>query len=75
MNDSFHKYPHTPHLLWLGTGSPRADKIMSKAEAEAFLSGPVVVEEKIDGANLGLSVGPDGRIRASGRRSSVVPPS
>lgn len=73
MTQSFHKFPKTPHLLWLGGGAPRDDKIMSPAEAEAFLSGPVVVEEKVDGANLGLSVGPDGRIRAQSRGDYLAP--
>jgi hypothetical protein len=69
----FHKFPHTPHLLWLGEGAPREDKTLSRAEAEGFLTQPVVVEEKVDGANLGLAVGPDGRIRAQSRGSYLVP--
>lgn len=63
----FHRFPHTPHLAWLGKGEPRGDKVLSKAETLALLSAPVRVEEKIDGANLGLSVGPDGRLRAQNR--------
>jgi ATP-dependent RNA circularization protein (DNA/RNA ligase family) len=73
MKDSFHKFPHTSHLLWLGGDAPREDKILSQAGAEEFLSGPVVVEEKVDGANLGLSVGPDGRIRAQNRGNYLAP--
>ncbi len=67
MTDAFHKFPHTPHLLWLGLGSPRDDKILKAAEAADFLSAEVIVEEKVDGANLGLSLGPDGRVRAQSR--------
>ena len=67
MTDTFHKYPHTPHLLWLGEGAPREDKLLSRGDAEAFLEQEVVVEEKVDGANLGLAVGADGRIRAQSR--------
>lgn len=73
MNDAFHKFPHTPHLLWLGDGSPREDKLMPNGEAEAFLRQEVVVEEKVDGANLGLSVGADGRIRAQSRGNYLAP--
>lgn len=73
MTESFHKFPHTPHLLWLGEGAPREDKILSRAEATEFLEQPVVVEEKVDGANLGLSVGPDGRIRAQSRGNYLAP--
>jgi ATP-dependent RNA circularization protein (DNA/RNA ligase family) len=63
----FHRFPHTPHLTWLGEGEPRDDKVLSKEEALALLSAPVRVEEKIDGANLGLSVGIDGELRAQNR--------
>ena len=58
----FHKFPHTPHLLWLGTGSPRDDKILTPSQVGEFLSGGVIIEEKVDGANMGLSIGPDGRV-------------
>jgi len=67
MTDAFHKFPHTPHLLWLGAGSPRDDKVLRPAEVVEFLSGEVIVEEKVDGANLGISVGPDRRVRAQSR--------
>jgi ATP-dependent RNA circularization protein (DNA/RNA ligase family) len=66
MSDFF-RFPHTPHLAWLGEGTPRDDKVLSRKEAVAWLSSPVRVEEKVDGANLGLSLGPDGRLRAQNR--------
>lgn len=61
------RFPHTPHLAWLGAGAPRDDKLLSPAEAKSLLSGEVVVEEKVDGANLGLSVGEGGALRAQNR--------
>ncbi|MBN1591982.1 MAG: RNA ligase family protein [Candidatus Coatesbacteria bacterium] len=67
MNTDFFKFPHTPYLLWLGMGSPRVDKVLSDEEAEQFLDGEVHVEEKVDGANIGISLGPDGEIRAQNR--------
>lgn len=70
---AFQKFPHTPHLIWLGEGAPREDKILSRAEATEFLEQPVAVEEKVDGANLGLSVGPDGRVRAQSRGNYLAP--
>lgn len=73
MNDDFHKFPHTPHLIWLGDGTPREDKVLPKGEAAEFLSGDVVIEEKVDGANLGLSVGPDMRLRAQSRGNYLNP--
>lgn len=63
----FFKFPHTPHLAWLGPGQPRNDKVLSAHEREAFLDGEILIEEKVDGANLGLSVAPDGRVRAQNR--------
>jgi hypothetical protein len=58
MAEAFHKFRHTPHLLWLGTGSPREDKVLKAADVEDFLAGELIVEEKVDGANMGLSPGP-----------------
>lgn len=63
----FFRFPHTPHLAWLGEGSPRDDKVMSPNEVAALLADDVVVEEKLDGANIGLSLAPDGRLRAQNR--------
>lgn len=63
----FFRFPHTPHLLWLGQGVPRDDKVLSPEEAEALLAAEVVVEEKIDGANLGISIGPEGEARVQNR--------
>ncbi len=69
----FFRYPRTPHLAWLGDGQPRGDKVLPAHDAEAMLSGEVVVEEKIDGANLGLSVSEDGELRAQNRGSYLAP--
>ncbi len=52
----FVKYPHTPHLAWLGSGQPRSDKVLSENERERFLARDLVIEEKVDGANVGISV-------------------
>ena len=73
MSEDFHKFPHTPHLLWLGAGTPREDKCLTVPEAAEFLSSEVIVEEKVDGANLGLSLDPYGRIRAQSRGNFLAP--
>lgn len=70
----FFRFPHTPHLIWLGKGEPRDDKVLSPAEADALLQSEVVVEEKIDGANLGFSIDPEGGIRAQNRGQHLLPP-
>jgi hypothetical protein len=63
----FFRFPHTPHLAWLGTGQPRDDKVLASSEVSELLSQEVVVEEKVDGANLGLSVDESGDLRAQNR--------
>lgn len=70
----FFRYPHTAHLAWLADGQPRDDKVLSSAEATEFLAGEIVVEEKLDGANLGFSVGRDGSLRVQNRGQYLVPP-
>ncbi len=59
----FFSFPHTLHIAWLVEGQPRDDKVLPRAEAEALLSGVVVLEEKLDGANLGFSLGDDAEVR------------
>ncbi|MBN9461211.1 MAG: RNA ligase family protein [Burkholderiales bacterium] len=70
----FFRFPHTHHIAWLGEGTPRDDKVLSLAEVRALLDGPVVVEEKLDGANLGFSIGTDSRLRAQNRGQYLTEP-
>jgi ATP-dependent RNA circularization protein (DNA/RNA ligase family) len=70
----FFRFPHTPHLAWLGEGSPRDDKVLSPNKVTALLAGDVVVEEKLDGANVGLSLTPDGSLRAQNRGQYLAGP-
>ena len=63
----FCRFPHTPHLAWLGVGEPRDDKVLSAAEARSLLDAKVVIEEKLDGANVGFSVTEAGKLRAQNR--------
>ena len=65
----FFKFPHTPHLAWLSSAPARQDKVLSPPEVRDFLSAEVLVEEKVDGANLGLSVDSAGSLRAQNRGS------
>lgn len=73
MNDFF-RFPHTPHLAWLGRGSSRDDKVLTSQEASTLLSENVIVEEKLDGANLGISAGHDGTLRFQNRGQYITPP-
>ena len=56
--------PAHPHVVWLGGSPPRGDKLVAGGEVDEWLRQPMSVEEKVDGANLGL---PPGRERASPR--------
>jgi len=76
MSDDFFRFPHTPHLAWLGNGQPRDDKVLGLDEAKALLAqGEVVLEEKVDGANLGFSVTEDGELKMQNRGSYLTPES
>lgn len=63
----FFRFPHTPHLAWLGEGPPRGDKVLDPREMGDLLDGELLVEEKVDGANLGFSVDEHGALRAQNR--------
>lgn len=70
---AFFRFPSTPHLAWLGEGRPRDDKVLAPDEAESLLAGEVVVEEKVDGANLGISASEEGELRAQNRGTYLDP--
>ncbi|PYC20253.1 DNA ligase [Aquipseudomonas alcaligenes] len=73
--DEFYRFPSTPHLAWLGEGNvPRDDKMLSRSEVTELLSGDVLVEEKLDGANLGISLDRDGALRAQNRGQYLCDP-
>lgn len=74
MDGVFFRFPHTPHVAWLGQGTPRDDKVLSPADAQDFLTSDVVVEEKVDGANLGFSFAPDGSLLVQNRGHYLAEP-
>lgn len=45
----------------------RGDKVLTESERDEFLTHELTVEEKVDGANLGLSFDANGNIRAQNR--------
>ena len=75
MKNDFFKFPSTPHLSLLGDLAVRGDKVMSESERNEFLRHEIVVEEKIDGANLGISFDSSGNIRAQNRGAYLHFPS
>jgi len=75
VKNDFFKFPSTPHLSLLGDLAVRGDKVMSESERNEFLRHEIVVEEKIDGANLGISFDSSGNIRAQNRGAYLHFPS
>ena len=67
MKEDFFKFPSTPHLATLPGVDIRGDKVLSESERDGFLRHELIVEEKVDGANLGISFGSEGNIRAQNR--------
>lgn len=53
---------------------PRDDKVLSPDEARAILVHDVLVEEKLDGANLGFSINIDGQLLAQNRGQYLAEP-
>lgn len=67
MKEDFFKFPSTPHLATMPGVDIRGDKVLAESERDEFLTHEVTVEEKVDGANLGLSFDANGNIRAQNR--------
>ncbi len=74
MNDNFFKFPSTPHLALLPGVDIRDDKVLSESERHDFLRHDLVVEEKVDGANLGISFDSEGNVRVQNRGSYLYQP-
>lgn len=72
--NSFISFPHTTHIAWLSSAPPRADKVMNPREAHDFLASPISLEEKVDGANIGISIDADGDLRVQNRGGYLVSP-
>jgi hypothetical protein len=60
-----HKYPRTPHLE--GSRLQPGDHDLDQVPLESLRGAYVVVEEKIDGANAGMSLDDAGRLRLQSR--------
>ena len=67
---SIHKYPRTPHLA--GSRLQPGDQDLAQVPLDALRGRFVVVEEKLDGANAGLALGEDGRLRLQSRGHALT---
>lgn len=58
-HEEFYKFPRTRHVIDTGGGVGRDDLLMDARDMKQFLSNHLSIEEKIDGANLGISLTQD----------------
>jgi ATP-dependent RNA circularization protein (DNA/RNA ligase family) len=74
VKDGFFKFPSTPHLATLECVEVRDDKVLSEDELYRFLQNELVVEEKVDGTNLGISFNTEGSVQLQNRGSYLQLP-
>jgi hypothetical protein len=65
-----HKYPRTQHLE--GSRLQAGDSDLAQVPLEALRGQYCVVEEKLDGANSGIALDDDGRLRLQSRGHALV---
>lgn len=68
----FEKFPRTPHIFVLPGLNIRDDKVLSESEANELLTSTLVIEEKVDGANIGISI-QHGQLKIQNRGSYIEP--
>lgn len=67
----FVKYPRTPHLF--GSRGTTDDKHLGETESRQFITDEsLIVEEKLDGTNVGIHFGDNGRLRLQCRGHLVT---
>lgn len=67
----FVKYPRTPHLF--GSKGTADDKHLGEQESNEFIAEPsLIVEEKIDGTNVGIHFTQDGRMKRQCRGHEIT---
>ncbi len=70
--ESFVKYPRTPHLF--GSRGTDDDKHLGRGESLALLADPsLIVEEKLDGTNVGIHFTAAGRLVLQCRGHEITP--
>ena len=72
--NNFYKFPSTPYLIASIDQDLRFDKIMDIEERNLLLSHEISIEEKVDGANLGISFDKDGSFVLQNRGSYITSP-
>ncbi len=74
MNTDYFKFPSTPHLISPVGQCIRPEKVMDTTSIKRLLLQEVSIEEKIDGANLGIAFDYNGNIHLQNRGHYLLPP-
>lgn len=69
-NENFHKFPRTKHLINLGSAT-RDDLLVPETDKKLYYKEEVEICEKVDGAQLGLSIDENYKIHAQNRSHYV----
>ncbi|HEU0030766.1 MAG TPA: RNA ligase family protein [Kofleriaceae bacterium] len=69
-NDPIHRYPRTHHLA--GSRLQPGDHDLDQVPLETLAGAYCVIEEKLDGANAGMALDDDGRLRLQSRGHVLV---
>ncbi|ETT49759.1 RNA ligase family protein [Paenibacillus sp. FSL R7-0297] len=70
--NNFIKFTSTNHLFDYGGHLSRTDKLVSPNKRELFFGQPIVLEEKVDGANIGFSLSQEGEILVQNRGNYIT---
>ena len=71
-NDDFTKYPRTPHLF--GSRGTDDDKHLCESESVAMIADhSLIIEEKLDGTNVGIHFTTSGRLVLQCRGHEITP--
>ncbi|TBU69199.1 DNA ligase [Serratia marcescens] len=74
MDDINFKFPSTPHFYISTATDVRNDKILGMNDKKDALKNELVIEEKIDGANLGISFDYEANLILQNRGTILTPP-
>jgi len=69
------KFPRTPHLFVVEGLEIRDDKVLSEQECYSFLNNTIILEEKVDGSNIGISFSNSGELLIQNRGNYIFPES
>ena len=70
----YYKFPSTKHIILPDDENSRKDKVLTSKEIDILLDNQIILEEKIDGANLGISFDDKGDLLLQNRGNWITEP-